>query len=240
MCARVKAGLSCRACARGLPYAARDARDRHCEEYERRIEAAGDIDLQLLGLGRTGHIGFNERGFVRLRAAAGAYWGRAWEGVPPLLLCSTACNARNAAARRSCAGARAAARSSHPGARVGCALTGLRAQVLAREPHAPRAAGRADACGRCWRFLRRGACATPRAVYGRCDDPAGAPARAPAHGLSCHAPGRAAACRPHGLGPLLRTQLPCAELADPRQGLPAAIRIAKSCCDTLLGAMHGR
>ncbi|HRN17633.1 MAG TPA: glucosamine-6-phosphate deaminase [Trueperaceae bacterium] len=28
--------------------------------YERRIKAAGGIDLQLLGLGNTGHIGFNE------------------------------------------------------------------------------------------------------------------------------------------------------------------------------------
>ncbi len=33
-----------------------------CESYERAIEAAGGIDLQLLGIGRTGHIGFNEPG----------------------------------------------------------------------------------------------------------------------------------------------------------------------------------
>ena len=31
-----------------------------CRSYEKRIEAAGGIDLQLLGLGRNGHIGFNE------------------------------------------------------------------------------------------------------------------------------------------------------------------------------------
>jgi len=31
-----------------------------CRDYETRIEAAGGIDLQLLGLGRNGHIGFNE------------------------------------------------------------------------------------------------------------------------------------------------------------------------------------
>ena len=31
-----------------------------CRGYERKIEAAGGIDLQLLGLGRNGHIGFNE------------------------------------------------------------------------------------------------------------------------------------------------------------------------------------
>ncbi|MEE0844964.1 MAG: glucosamine-6-phosphate deaminase [Eggerthellaceae bacterium] len=31
-----------------------------CEEYEKAIEQAGGIDLQLLGLGHNGHIGFNE------------------------------------------------------------------------------------------------------------------------------------------------------------------------------------
>ena len=31
-------------------------------EYERAIEAAGGVDLQILGIGRTGHIGFNEPG----------------------------------------------------------------------------------------------------------------------------------------------------------------------------------
>jgi glucosamine-6-phosphate deaminase len=33
-----------------------------CRRYEAAIAAAGGIDLQLLGLGRTGHIGFNEPG----------------------------------------------------------------------------------------------------------------------------------------------------------------------------------
>ncbi len=33
-----------------------------CAEYERAIVAAGGIDLQLLGIGKTGHIGFNEPG----------------------------------------------------------------------------------------------------------------------------------------------------------------------------------
>jgi glucosamine-6-phosphate deaminase len=33
-----------------------------CSRYEQAIEAAGGIDLQLLGIGRTGHIGFNEPG----------------------------------------------------------------------------------------------------------------------------------------------------------------------------------
>jgi len=36
-----------------------------CEEYERLIRDAGGIDLQLLGIGRTGHIGFNEPGSSR-------------------------------------------------------------------------------------------------------------------------------------------------------------------------------
>lgn len=32
------------------------------ERYERDISAAGGVDLQVLGIGRTGHIGFNEPG----------------------------------------------------------------------------------------------------------------------------------------------------------------------------------
>ncbi len=34
----------------------------HCHDYERRIDEAGGLDLQILGIGRTGHIGFNEPG----------------------------------------------------------------------------------------------------------------------------------------------------------------------------------
>ena len=33
-----------------------------CAAYEAAIEAAGGLDLQILGIGRTGHIGFNEPG----------------------------------------------------------------------------------------------------------------------------------------------------------------------------------
>ena len=33
-----------------------------CDEYEEKIRAAGGLDLQILGIGRTGHIGFNEPG----------------------------------------------------------------------------------------------------------------------------------------------------------------------------------
>ena len=34
----------------------------HCRQYEKQIKEAGGIDLQILGIGRTGHIGFNEPG----------------------------------------------------------------------------------------------------------------------------------------------------------------------------------
>jgi glucosamine-6-phosphate deaminase len=34
----------------------------YCEQYERSIAEAGGIDFQILGIGRTGHIGFNEPG----------------------------------------------------------------------------------------------------------------------------------------------------------------------------------
>lgn len=35
---------------------------KECEEYEKKIKAAGGIDLQILGIGHNGHIGFNEPG----------------------------------------------------------------------------------------------------------------------------------------------------------------------------------
>ncbi len=34
----------------------------YCREYEAKIAAVGGIDIQILGIGRTGHIGFNEPG----------------------------------------------------------------------------------------------------------------------------------------------------------------------------------
>jgi glucosamine-6-phosphate deaminase len=37
-----------------------DAYDEYCASYEQAIRAAGGIDLQVLGIGRNGHIGFNE------------------------------------------------------------------------------------------------------------------------------------------------------------------------------------
>jgi glucosamine-6-phosphate deaminase len=49
--------------------------DRECARYEETIEACGGIDLQLLGIGRDGHIGFNEplsalRSRTRVKALA--------------------------------------------------------------------------------------------------------------------------------------------------------------------------
>jgi len=40
----------------------RDEVDQHVADYEADIQAAGGIDFQLLGIGKTGHIGFNEPG----------------------------------------------------------------------------------------------------------------------------------------------------------------------------------
>lgn len=39
-----------------------DAVADYCAAYEQRIQDAGGLDFQLLGIGRTGHIGFNEPG----------------------------------------------------------------------------------------------------------------------------------------------------------------------------------
>ena len=36
-----------------------------CQEYERKIREAGGLDYQILGIGRTGHVGFNEPGSPR-------------------------------------------------------------------------------------------------------------------------------------------------------------------------------
>ena len=35
---------------------------KYCIQYEKKIQESGGIDIQLLGIGRTGHIGFNEPG----------------------------------------------------------------------------------------------------------------------------------------------------------------------------------
>jgi glucosamine-6-phosphate deaminase len=39
--------------------------ENYCAAYEQTIRRAGGIDLQILGIGRTGHIGFNEPGSTR-------------------------------------------------------------------------------------------------------------------------------------------------------------------------------
>jgi glucosamine-6-phosphate deaminase len=64
-----------------------------CSRYEEQIRKAGAIDLQILGIGRTGHIGFNEPGSpkqsrtrmvtldpVTRRDASGGFFGQ--ENVP--------------------------------------------------------------------------------------------------------------------------------------------------------------
>lgn len=40
--------------------------EEYCRQYENKIDAAGGIDIQLLGIGRTGHIGFNEPGSLEV------------------------------------------------------------------------------------------------------------------------------------------------------------------------------
>jgi glucosamine-6-phosphate deaminase len=68
--------------------------DAECRRYERAIAAAGGIDLQILGLGANGHIGFNEPGrclvarthrtrlTTATRRANAALFGRRTAGVP--------------------------------------------------------------------------------------------------------------------------------------------------------------
>jgi glucosamine-6-phosphate deaminase len=71
----------------------RDDVDDECELYEAAIRDAGGIDLQILGIGKTGHIGFNEPGSgmdsrtrrisldtVTRRDAAGDFFGE--DNVP--------------------------------------------------------------------------------------------------------------------------------------------------------------
>ncbi len=41
---------------------AKDKVKEHCREYEQKIEDAGGLDIQILGIGQNGHIGFNEPG----------------------------------------------------------------------------------------------------------------------------------------------------------------------------------
>ncbi|MBI4545035.1 MAG: glucosamine-6-phosphate deaminase [Gemmatimonadetes bacterium] len=71
----------------------RDRVDEHCRAYEERVRQAGGIDFQILGIGQTGHIGFNEPGSsmhsrtrlvgldsITRRAAAADFFGE--ENVP--------------------------------------------------------------------------------------------------------------------------------------------------------------
>ncbi len=43
-----------------IPNGAADNAEVECDQYEKRIDMCGGVDLQILGIGRNGHIGFNE------------------------------------------------------------------------------------------------------------------------------------------------------------------------------------
>lgn len=43
-----------------IPHGLADDVEKHCDEYEEEIKQLGGIDLQILGIGRNGHVGFNE------------------------------------------------------------------------------------------------------------------------------------------------------------------------------------
>ncbi|MCO0599006.1 glucosamine-6-phosphate deaminase [Peribacillus butanolivorans] len=45
-----------------LPNGAADNLDKECTRFDKMIETLGGIDLQILGIGQNGHIGFNEPG----------------------------------------------------------------------------------------------------------------------------------------------------------------------------------
>jgi glucosamine-6-phosphate deaminase len=60
----------------------REALARHCDEYEAQIKAAGGLDFQLLGIGRTGHIGFNEPGSLKPICPVRPM-PRSWKSRPP-------------------------------------------------------------------------------------------------------------------------------------------------------------
>ncbi|CAN5403282.1 glucosamine-6-phosphate deaminase [soil metagenome] len=74
-----------------------DELDDFCANYEKQIREAGGIDIQILGIGRTGHIGFNEPGSpqnsrtrmvtldsITRRDAAPGFFGE--ENVPALAI----------------------------------------------------------------------------------------------------------------------------------------------------------
>ncbi len=47
---------------RNIPSGVADDMEAECMRYEQAIEACGGVDIQILGIGRNGHIGFNEPG----------------------------------------------------------------------------------------------------------------------------------------------------------------------------------
>ena len=53
----------------------RDQVEGYAQDYERAIAAAGGIDFQILGIGQTGHIGFNEPGSSVTSRTRRSPWG---------------------------------------------------------------------------------------------------------------------------------------------------------------------
>ena len=45
-----------------MPPTCSDDFERECRNFERAIEARGGVDLQILGIGENGHLGFNQPG----------------------------------------------------------------------------------------------------------------------------------------------------------------------------------
>ncbi len=43
-----------------IPSGLAESLEKECESYESKIESCGGVDIQILGIGRNGHIGFNE------------------------------------------------------------------------------------------------------------------------------------------------------------------------------------
>ncbi len=59
---RLSCSITCRSIRRNIGFLNGAAQDLNaeCRRYEEAIDAAGGIDLQILGIGANGHIGFNE------------------------------------------------------------------------------------------------------------------------------------------------------------------------------------
>ena len=52
----------------------------YCRQFEGKIDDYGGIDIQVLGIGRTGHIGFNEPGSRQVQCDTSDYIGQSHPG----------------------------------------------------------------------------------------------------------------------------------------------------------------